>query len=268
MQSYSLALVLGWFLIIMSDFNQKFWCLWYSYLIDFHFGMYVNKLKGFIVAKLKVAVTATIINASSRTPGRWLSFWQVCPRLKLRCLPCPRPELWCQPRPSGPRWCRPLCPLRQDSLPLLSMEAVNVNSSNIIILLISQSRCTRMAMVWCLPSLPTHVNSVQFSTMLTLHLIWSQRDWPCSSVMLMETSKLTPMVTTHFICRKDIYIKVAMGGWNVSLHVLTPWMFLTIVASTSSSIFLSISNPVDLDAKGDFVPVWGDTQIINVINYN
>ena len=44
------------------------------------------------------------------------------------------------------------------------------------------------------------------------HLIWSQRDWPCSSVMLMETSKLTPMVTTHFICRKDIYIKVAMGG--------------------------------------------------------
>ena len=255
MQSYSLALVLGWFLIIMSDFNQKFWCLWYLYLIDFHFGMYVNKLKGFIVAKLKVAVTATIINASSRTPGRWLSFWQVCPRLKLRCLPCPRPELWCQPRPSGPRWCRPLCPRRQDSLPLLSMEAVNVNSSNIIILLISQSRCTRMAVVWCLPSLPTHFNSVQFSTMLTLHLFGHRE-------------KLTPMVTTHFICRKDIYIKVAMGGWNVSLHVLTPWMFLTIVASTSSSIFLSISNPVDLDAKGDFVPVWGDTQIINVINYN
>ena len=109
MQSYSLALVLGWFLIIMSDFNQKFWCLWYLYLIDFHFGMYVNKLKGFIVAKLKVAVTATIINASSRTPGRWLSFWQVCPRLKLRCLPCPRPELQCPPCPRPEPRCLP-CP--------------------------------------------------------------------------------------------------------------------------------------------------------------
>ena len=62
---------------------------------------------------------------------------------------------------------------------------------------------------------PITANTLQLSSVFhnaDITPIWSQRDWHCSSVMLMETSKLTPMVTTHFICRKDVYIKVAMGG--------------------------------------------------------